>query len=135
VAERFWIDANVIVRFLTKDPPDMAKQAAKLMERAEKGELILIVAPLVLAEVVWVLKSFYRHPLVEICKVLLLFISAPGIETLDRDLIIHAIELTRDQNVDFADAYLALLAARQNEQVCTFDQTDFQRLPVKWVLP
>jgi len=134
-AARLWVDANVILRFLTKDPSAMAKRAAKLMEKAESGEVTLLVSPLVLAEVIWVLKSFYHYPILDISKVLLLFISAPGIETFERELIIRAIELARDKIVDFADAYLALQALRQDETVCTFDETDFKRLPAKWVLP
>ena len=135
MTERYWLDANVILRFLTKDPPQMAKRAAALLERAERGEILLIVWPLTLAEVFWVLKSFYKHPVVDICRVLLLFISAPGIDTLQREIIIRALELTRDQNVDFADALLALSAAQNNEAVCSFDETDFKRLPAKWIVP
>ena len=133
MADRLWIDANVILRFLTKDPPDMAKRAAELMEKAENGEISLLVSPLVLAEVIWVLKSFYKYPTADISRVLLLFISAPGIETLDRELIIRSIELARDQNVDFADAYLSLQAESRNETVCTFDAADFKRLPANWI--
>lgn len=45
------------------------------------------------------------------------------------------IELAWDQNVDFIDAYLAVQAAKRGEKVCTFDETDFRRLPVDWVIP
>jgi predicted nucleic acid-binding protein len=47
----------------------------------------------------------------------------------------RAIELARDKNVDFADAVLALEAARDGETVCTFDKTDFKRLPTAWISP
>jgi predicted nucleic acid-binding protein len=62
-------------------------------------------------------------------------VSAPGIEVDNREFIIRAVELARDRNVDFADAYLALQAAEHGETVCTFDESDFRRLPVEWTVP
>ncbi|MBC7227772.1 MAG: PIN domain-containing protein, partial [Thermoflexales bacterium] len=63
---RAYVDANVILRFLTSDPPDMAEQAAALFERVEQENLRLVLDPIVLAEVVWVLQSFYRYRPAEI---------------------------------------------------------------------
>ena len=60
MSERQWVDANVIVRFLTKDSPDLSPRSLQLFRRAADGELVLRVTPLVVAEVVWVLGSFYR---------------------------------------------------------------------------
>jgi predicted nucleic acid-binding protein len=57
---RLWVDANVILRFLTKAPPEMAERSARLMAKSERGEVSLYMSPLVLAEVISVLKSFYR---------------------------------------------------------------------------
>jgi len=39
---RLWVDANVILRFLTRDPLDMAECSARLMAKAEIGEVSLI---------------------------------------------------------------------------------------------
>jgi predicted nucleic acid-binding protein len=56
-----WVDANVVLRFLTGDPPEMAAKAMELMSRAEKGAIGLRVSHLVVAEIVWVLSSFYKY--------------------------------------------------------------------------
>lgn len=133
--KRLWVDANVILRFITKDPPEMAARAARLMTKAEKGEVSLYISPLVLAEIIWVLKSFYRYAMTEIAQVMVALVSAPGVEIDDRTMFIQAVELSRDRNVDFVDAYLALQAAAAKEPVCTFDETDFKRLPVEWRTP
>lgn len=130
-----WVDANVFLRFITKDPPKLAERAARLMARAEKGEVVLYLAPLIAAEIVWVLKSFYRYPMADIAEVLTALVSAPGVTVDDRGLFIRAVELSRDRNVDFVDAYVAVQAASRGEQVCTFDETDFKRLPVEWMTP
>jgi predicted nucleic acid-binding protein len=133
--KKYWVDANVLVRFLTGEPEPMAERAARLMRQAERGEAHLILTPLVVAEVVWTLKSFYRRSYDEIVRVLVPLLSADGVETQDRELLIRALELTRSKNVDFSDAVLALQAERQGETVCTFDESDFKRLPAVWTLP
>jgi predicted nucleic acid-binding protein len=132
---RPWVDANVLLRFLTKDPPEMAERSARLMAKAERREVSLYMLPLVLAEGIWLLKSFYRYSMTAIAHVIISLVSAPGIEVDNRELIIRAVELARDRNVDFIDAYLALQAAERGETVCTFDESDFRRLPVEWTVP
>jgi predicted nucleic acid-binding protein len=124
----------VLLRFLTGEPRDLADKAARLMARAERGEVVLVLAPLVVAEVIWVLKSFYRHSLEDIAEVVVPLMSADGVEVEDREILIQALELARDKNVDFVDAVLALQAARRGEPVCSFDG-DFKRLPVEWTAP
>ena len=62
-------------------------------------------------------------------------LSADGVEAEDRELLIRALELARDKNVDFLDAVLALQGVRIGETVCTFDESDFKRLPAVWTLP
>ena len=48
--KRLWLDSNVLLRFLTGDPEDMAVKAAKNpMLRAERGEVLLVLSPLVVA--------------------------------------------------------------------------------------
>ncbi len=132
---RMWVDANVLLRYLTGEPPAQAARAARLMARAEAGEVRIYVAPLVLAEVVWVLKSFYGHPMPAIQVILVPLVAAPGIEVDDVATVVEALELAADRNVDFIDAFLAVQATAAGETVCTFDTKDFRRLPATWVAP
>jgi predicted nucleic acid-binding protein len=129
-----WVDANVILRFLTGDPPDMAAKAMELMGRVEKGVVGLRVSSLVVAEVVWVLSSFYGHTKRQIYETLYSFLGADGIFVEDHDLLIQSLHDMGEKNVDFVDAYLAALANSQKESVCTFDN-DFNKLNVKRVTP
>jgi len=59
----------------------------------------------------------------------------PGIETEELDVSVTALNLAADQNVDFVDAYLSLRAQAAGETVCTFDASDFGRLPANWSRP
>ena len=105
------------------------------MASAAAGDVELIVTPLVLAEVLWVMKSLYGFPMPQTAAALLALSGADGIEVEDRDVALEALQLVRDRNVDIADAWLAVKAARAGEAVCTFDKTDFKKLPAAWESP
>lgn len=135
MAERLWLDANVVVRFLVQDPPELGERALRLMARAERGELQLHLTRLTLAEVFWVLKSFYRYPVQRIVDALVALVAARGIDVDGRARVIEALELTRDRNVGLPDAILAVDAAHAGETVVTFDETDFKKLPASWQSP
>lgn len=129
-----WIDANVVLRFISGDPPDMAARALELMKRAESGEVELRLSHLVLAEIVWVLASYYNYPKMKIADVLISFITADGILAEEGEILITALNNMANKNVDFVDAYLAARAFEKGEAVCSFDR-DFKKLDVAWVVP
>jgi len=129
-----WIDANVILRFITGDPPEMAEKVLELMARAEKGEAALRLSHIVATEVVWVLSSFYKYSKGEIAETMITFINADGICPDNPDLLIQALKDMADNNVDFIDAYLAAIARTRSEAVCSFD-SDFVKLNVSLVIP
>ena len=68
------IDANVILRYLLGDHPQMSEKAKKVIEA---GAFTL---PEVLAEVVYVLKGIYKVERAEIAKVLIDFLDEISIE-------------------------------------------------------
>lgn len=121
------LDANVLLRYLTGDPVPMADRARALLERAESGELVLVLTPLTLAECVWVLKSFYKLPLNATAQALQQVLALDGLRIQDAALVTDALISMARNNVDFADAYLAELGKAGGLNVATFDQ-DFRRL-------
>lgn len=131
-----YVDANVILRFLVNDPPEMAEEAARLFEAVEKHQVTLILDDIVVAELVWVLSSFYQHPVSEIATALRDFLLQEGIETEEKATLLYALTLYETKNVDFADALVAARAQKRNiPHVFSFD-THFDRLPeVRRLLP
>ena len=112
----------------------MAAAAQRLFERAESGELTLALAAVVVAETVWVLGSYYGVPKQRIADVVSSVAMAEGVETERRDVVVDALALMAEHNVDFADAYLARLAAADDAPVASFDR-DFARLPARHLQP
>jgi len=134
--KKYWIDANIILRYLLKDNDELSPKAKDVMDRADKGEITLLVSVITIAEVVWVLESFYELTKPQIADTLSAFISSRGIECEERDNVLLALEYYKLRNVDFIDAYLAQHALSSDaEGIITFDKKHFRRLGVRIVEP
>lgn len=121
--KKAFIDANVILRYLTKDPPVMAEAALKIFTDAKMGKVALLITSLTIAEVVWVLESFYGHSKNQIAETLTQFLFCEGLEVEDLGLLIEALALYKEKNIDFADAFLASTALRKGPNIIySFDQ-------------
>ena len=122
------VDANVILRLLTNDPVDQAERAQALFAMVDRGEFQLYLPEIVIAEVVWVLRSFYGYPAEEIATLLLDFLSHDGLICRDRPTTLKALSLFAEKNIDFADALVAVKMIDQGiEDIYSFDQ-HFDRL-------
>lgn len=108
--KKVYIDANVILRYITKDPPAMAQAAQKIFLEAEEGKVALKIVPLIVAEVVWVLESFYDYPKAQIAETLIQLLLCEGLEVDQSGLLMEALAIYQKKNIDFADALLAATA-------------------------
>lgn len=129
-----WLDANVLLRFLTGSPPELAGRSARLLEEAQRGEVSLRVHPVVVAETVWVLESFYGYSKAEISGVLIPLLEQPALRVEGARTVVRALETMAESNVDFADALLAETARSRGEGVVSFDR-DFRKLGIEWREP
>jgi predicted nucleic acid-binding protein len=126
------LDTNVLVRFFTGQPPDMAERARALIAQADSGKLLLQIPSLIVAETIYTLESFYEMPKAGICEKMLAFLRSRGIAPLEPDIITDALERYQSLPVHFADAYLAASAAASGTPVFSFDE-DFARFKdVTW---
>jgi predicted nucleic-acid-binding protein len=126
---RAFVDANVLLRWLTDSPPEMAAQAGQLFEQADQGQVLLVLPDLVIAEVIWVLQSYYKIPKADIRREMQALIQHEGLVVQDRASLMLALQWYAEQNVDWVDAWLAVQMARQGVQdIYSFDQ-HFERLP------
>lgn len=115
-------DANVILRFLLDDHPELSPRAAAVFERAAGGELRLLIPAAILAECVYTLKSFYKVERAALAAGLLDVLALPGVEALEARVPDEALRVFGATNVDFADAYLHALSLNLSLPVVTFDR-------------
>jgi len=128
MGERVFADTNLFLRYLTDDIPAQADAFEKTLRDAAAGRLTLVVSPLVCAEIVWTLESYYQLPKEDIQQKLLAMLNTPGIEISGGEIVLQAILWYADKNVDFNDAYHAAWIESQDiTQVYTFDRKHFSR--------
>jgi predicted nucleic acid-binding protein len=126
VSKRRLVDTNLIVRYLVQDHERHAKAAGKLFDACDRGDVVIVVLPAVLAECVFVLESFYEHPRGDIASALGRLISSPGVEIAGAAIHLDALDRYRETRVHFVDSLIAATAAAENTPVASFDQ-DFRK--------
>jgi predicted nucleic-acid-binding protein len=103
-----FVDTNILVRHLTGDPPEQAARATKFLAAADD----LLLADLVVAEVVYVLESFYQVPRQRVAELVRAIIAFPAMVVLDAPMLLRALEVYEVDRLDFAEAYLVAQAER-----------------------
>jgi len=126
VSKQRLIDANLVVRYLVQDHDKYARAAGRLFDACDRVDVVIVVLPVVLAECVFVLESFYRHPRTDIASALGRLISSPGVEISEVTIHLDALNRYRGTKAHFVDCLIAATAAAKNVPVSTFDQ-DFRK--------
>ncbi len=120
-----FVDTNILIRHLTGDPPDQAARATAFLATADE----LLLPDLIVAEVVYVLESFYEVPVDEVARLVRSVIAFPPIRTLDPALLLRALEVYESHRLDFAEAYLVASAETSGiHDIISYDRT-IDRVP------
>ena len=122
MATHHFVDTNVLVRFFTGQPPGMSAKTRKLIAVADAGEVVLEILPVIVAETLYTLESFYEMDRREVATQLRMFVQSRGIKAHERERILDALQRHHDVNVHFADAYLAAAAAELTISISSFDR-------------
>ncbi len=121
------IDTNLLVRYLTDDEPQKAKAVDTLLNSAAKGELKILIPSIVIAELVWVLESFYKMIAEDITGLVEAILNTPGVDTQDKSVIKAALKLYRTRKIDLIDAWIIEFArAKGAKRIYTFDKKHFR---------
>jgi predicted nucleic-acid-binding protein len=126
VSKRRLVDTSLIVRYLVQDHEKHAKAAGRLFDACDRGDVVIVVLPAVLAECVFVLESFYEHSRGDIASALGTLISSPCIEIDGAAIHLDALDRYRKTKIHFVDCLIAAAAATENMPVASFGQ-DFRK--------
>lgn len=117
------IDTNVIVRFLTRDDLDQYNRAKKFLSSQCTIDDPGFLHPIVLCELVWVLKGAYKYGREEIALTLEKLLQTRQIDVGDRDAVRGAIGSYRNSSADFADCLIERLNREAGcKETVTFDE-------------
>jgi predicted nucleic acid-binding protein len=115
-----FVDTNVLIRHLTGDPSDQAALATRFLKDADE----LLLPDLILAEVAYVLESYYEAPREQVAETLRAVLAFPAVKSVDPELLQRAVEVYDVHRLDFADAYLVACAERSGIGViASFDRS------------
>jgi len=101
-----FVDTNLFVRYLTNDDKHKAEAVEKLLLKAKSGEIKLVTSDIVIAELVWVLISFYEQGTEVVADLLRGILNTEGLKVDNSDIIEGALEIFEETNIDFIDAYI-----------------------------
>ena len=120
-----FLDTNVLIRHLTGDPPGQARRATAFLEQADE----LLLPDLIVAEVVYVLESFYEVERRRVAELARAIVGFPAVVVVDKAPILRALEVYEVERLDFAEAYLVAIAEASGVgAIASFDRT-IDRLP------
>jgi predicted nucleic-acid-binding protein len=116
------VDTNLIVRHLTQDHPEHSRAANELFRACDDGTLKLVILPVVVAECVFVLESFYKHGREQISEALGVLVSSGGVELADTPIYRDALNRYGKSKAHFIDCVIASFAVMHKLAVTTFDE-------------
>ena len=116
------VDANVILRYLLGDHPELSPKAKAVFDDVRTGERGAYMLEGVVVECVYVMQRVYEVPREEIAEKLTALLGYRGISGDQVDLWQGALRLYARTNVSFVDALVAAAARDGQLPVETYDR-------------
>ena len=111
------VDANIVLRYVLNDHPQLSQQAADILERQ------MVIVPMeVVCEVVFVLQKVYRVSRDEIRKKLCDLLDESLISVEKPGVLRQALQTYATSSLDIVDTLLWAYAVVEQQQVLTFDE-------------
>lgn len=126
--KKYYVDANIFLRFILNDNERLAKKAKDYFQKAKEGNVKLIFASEILMEINYVLLKVYSVPKSKIIEYLSTIIKTPYLEIPDRKILLNSLDIYQKYSIDFIDALLFSYSIENNSEVLSFD-ADFKKLP------
>lgn len=125
------LDTNVLVRYIVQDDKAQAKKATKAIETLN-NENMAFISSIVLCELNWVLKSFYKISKEKRLGILDKILSVAVFDIENLDVCIKAHRLYEKGQADFSDYLIQQSALEQGyKTVLTFDKSALKSVGFK----
>ncbi len=125
------LDTNVVIRFLTLDKNKKYKKLYAFFESLERGEMRVELKLIVLFQVIFVLKSFYKVPKEHIANGLTDLLKYRGIIIKEKKTVQRALELWCEKNVEIVDCYLIACLEKDTQNLLYSYDRDFDKFKIK----
>lgn len=121
---RAWADTNLFLAFLAGPSHIHHGRAVGLFAAVERGELTLVVSPVVVAEITWAAPRTLGWDRTTTARALAAMLAEPGLVVPDHIALTRALALMEGHpRLDFTDAWIAASALGTSQaRVASFDR-------------
>ncbi|OIP03281.1 hypothetical protein AUK18_02340 [Candidatus Beckwithbacteria bacterium CG2_30_44_31] len=129
--KRYFVDTNVFIDIVMKRDEKRFRQCSRFFQKVKLNKIKAVTGNVVLAELIWTLKSFYGIGKEEIARRIKSIIKLRGIKLVDNYDSLRAIDLYQSKSIKYIDALIASIRPIQEKKwtVVSFDK-DFDRIAV-----
>ena len=124
------LDTNVIVRFLVSDQSPKYKNLYSFFESLEYGKMKVELKLIVLFQVLFVLKSFYKVPKDQIANGITDLLKYKGIVIKNKTMIRRMMEMWCNKNMDIVDCYLIAILENDSQNLIYSYDRDFDKFNI-----
>ncbi|OGP99632.1 MAG: hypothetical protein A2026_13075 [Deltaproteobacteria bacterium RBG_19FT_COMBO_46_12] len=123
-----FVDANIFLRYLTKDDPSKYESCLTLFKDAIESKIALATSGIVIAELIWTLLSYYKAPKAEVIEKISIIVATDKLFIPDKEIISDALLLYGIKNIDYIDAYnVVLMRSHDLKSIYSYDE-DFNAI-------
>lgn len=130
-----FLDTNIFLRFFVDDEGKQHRGCIRLFELMEAGKVRGIICSVIVLEIYFTLKSFYRFSNKKCEKLLRRILTANNLKIIDSFDYDKALELFTNTGIKFADCLIASLKFFEKGGTIVSYDKDFDRLGVKRIEP
>lgn len=117
------LDANVILRYLLNDHPELSEKARAIWKSIEEGKAVGVCDPVTISEVVFVMRSFYDLPNRNIVEALVPLVQRDEVVVAEKPRYLLALHLFAETVPHFGDACACAAALEAcGGRLCSFDR-------------
>lgn len=125
--KNLYIDANVLVSFLTRRIESQYVEARELFVKAREEGAKIVLIPEIIIETAYVLETHYQVSRKDIHESLKELLENTIVKVINGHIILQALEFFDTVSVDLPDIYLYLVARDDDAEVFSFDK-DLEKL-------
>ena len=122
MASKVLLDANVLIRFLTRDHEEHYLKSVEIFREIESGKVEAMLMDFILAEVIYVLKRIYKYEKSEISSTLKKLLLYKHLYTENKLVTFEALDIYANKNIDFADSLLCAKKKLEGFEIVSFDK-------------
>ena len=124
-----FVDTNVLIRLIVKDDDLQRMACEKLLEKAQRKEVVLYILPIAVLEMVWVLEKYYKLNKKTIGDLVEAVLNTPEFKCDMEDVFKKALKTYEEKNIKFADAVMGFWGLEKGlSTVYTYDEKDYKRI-------